>query len=311
MHQFTRWGIGCLALALGLMIGGVLQTATAQKQLKKRVAVLTFDDKTEQRYTWGGGKSPGSGMADMLVTALVKSDQYTVLERGEIDQVLQEQDLGTSGVVTPQSAAQVGQMLGAEMVIFGTVTEFGYKDRSVGGATRKFGVGIESQSAVVATDVRMVNSTTGEIIAAENVRKQESKRGLSVDTRKVDFGTQSEFDESLVGEATRDAIESIVELINENAARVRWEAKVVTMQDGAVFINAGVGDGVEVGDTFIVKRPGEALVDPDTGLELGSVEKDVGVIKVVDNQMGNGKASRCSIVSGNSFERGDLVREQG
>lgn len=302
--------VGVWVLVLCLAGGGLVQTAAAQKQLKKRVAVLNFEDKTERRYTWGGGKTPGSGMADMLVTALVKSDAYTVIERAEIDRVLQEQDLGTAGIVTQQSAAEVGKMLGAEIVIFGSVTEFGYKDRSVGGATRRFGIGIESQTAVVATDVRMVNSTTGEIIAAENVRKEESKRGLKVDTRKLDFGTQSDFDESLVGEATRDAIDTIVELINGNATNIPWEAKVVTTQGDAVFINAGSQAGVEVGDTFIVKRPGKTLVDPDTGLELGAVEEDVGIIKVADNTMGNGKAARCTIVSGGNFQRGDLVREQ-
>lgn len=310
MRQDATHRVSLLVIAFSILFGSVVQQATAQKTFKKRVAVLTFDDKTEKRYTWGGGKTPGSGMADMLVTALVKSDAYTVIERAEIDKVLQEQDLGTSGIVTQQSAAQVGQMLGAEIVIFGAVTEFGYKDRSVGGRTKRFGIGIESQSAVVAADVRMVNSTTGEIIAAENVRKQESKRGLSVDTRKVDFGTQSDFDESLVGEATRETINRIVELINENAPSVAWSAKVVTMQGGSVFINAGANEGVEVGDTFVVKRPGKKLVDPDTGLELGAVESKVGVIKVTDNTMGSGKASRCSIVSGDGFERGDIIREQ-
>lgn len=299
----------CLALIVG--VGSIVQRATAQeRQLKKRVAVLDFDDKTDKRARWGGGKTPGTGMADMLTTALVKSGRYTVLERSEIDQVLQEQDLGASGAVTPQTAAAAGQMLGAEIVIFGTVTEFGYRDRSAGGRTNRLGIGVESQSAVVATDVRMVNASTGEIIAADNVRKSESKRGLSVDTDDFDFGTQSEFDESLVGEATREAIEAIVELIDEQAPRIPWEAKVVTMDGSSVFINAGAESGVEVGDTFIVKRAGEKLIDPDTGLELGATEQEIGVIEVVDNQMGNGKASRCSIVSGEQFERGDLVREQ-
>jgi len=77
-----------------------------------------------------------------------------------------------------------------------------------------------------------------------------------------------------------------------------------------VFINAGSASGVEVGQTFIVKRAGEKLVDPDTGIELGAVEKQIGTIRVEDNSVGNGKASRCAIVSGSGFERGDVVRMQ-
>jgi len=308
--RFSSLSRAATWIALLFVSAAVFSTSVVHAQtLKKRVAVMTFDDKTDSGAGWGS-KTAGQGMSDMLVTELVKSGEYTVLERGEIDQVLAEQDLGRQGIVTPQSAAQVGQMLGAEIVIFGAITEFGYKQRDTGGRTRRFGVGVSSTTAVVATDVRMVDATTGEIVSAESVRKEESKRGLSVDTRKIDFGTDSEFDESLVGEATREAIDDIVGLIDAQAPNIKWSAKVVTSQGGSVFINAGEAAGVTVGDTFVVSRPGERLVDPDTGLDLGSVESNVGVIRVTDNTMGNGKASRCTVVSGDSFERGDIVRPQ-
>jgi len=298
------------ATGIALLLACVLAVPVEAQQLKKRVAVLSFDDKTDAGYSWGGTKTAGVGMSDMLITELVKSDRYTVLERTEINQVLEEQDLGQQGIVTAQSAAQAGKMLGAEIVIFGAITEFGYKERSTGGRTRRFGVGINSTTAVVATDVRMVDATTGEIMTAESVRKEESKRGLSVDTDKIDFGSQSEFDESLVGEATREAIDEIVGVIDNNSGTIKWGASVVTSQSGSVFINAGSASGVEVGQTFIVKRAGEKLVDPDTGIELGAVEKQIGTIRVEDNSVGNGKASRCAIVSGSGFERGDVVRMQ-
>ena len=48
-------------------------------QMKKRVAVFTFEDKTDQSYHWWDGRNPGDGMADMLTTALVKSGKYTVI----------------------------------------------------------------------------------------------------------------------------------------------------------------------------------------------------------------------------------------
>ena len=298
-----------LALSVLMLLGAAAQPAQAQ-ELKKRIAVMSFEDKTDAGYSWGGTKTAGEGMADMLVTDLVQSDRYIVLERSEINAVLDEQNLGTSGVVTAESAARVGEMLGAEIVVFGAITEFGYKERSTGGRTRRLGLGVKSTTAVVATDVRMVNATTGEIVAAESVRKSESKRGLSVDTEKIDFGSQSEFDESLVGEATREAIGDIVKMINAGSANVKWSASVITTQGSNVFINAGAAGGIENGQTFVVMREGQKLVDPDTGLELGSVEEQIGTIRVVDNTMGSGKAAKCEVVSGSGFERGDVVRMQ-
>lgn len=298
-----------LALSVLMLLGAAAQPAQAQ-ELKKRIAVMSFEDKTDAGYSWGGTKTAGEGMADMLVTDLVQSERYIVLERSEINAVLDEQNLGTSGVVTAESAARVGEMLGAEIVVFGAITEFGYKERSTGGRTRRLGLGVKSTTAVVATDVRMVNATTGEIVAAESVRKSESKRGLSVDTEKIDFGSQSEFDESLVGEATREAIGDIVKMINAGSANVKWSASVITTQGSNVFINAGAAGGIENGQTFVVMREGQKLVDPDTGLELGSVEEQIGTIRVVDNTMGSGKAAKCEVVSGSGFERGDVVRMQ-
>lgn len=65
-------------------------------------------------------------MADMLVTSLVKSGRYRVIERQEIEKIINEQQLGQSGMVTAQSAAKVSQLLGVEIAIIGNVTEFGH-----------------------------------------------------------------------------------------------------------------------------------------------------------------------------------------
>ena len=76
------------------------------------------------------------------------------------------------------------------------------------------------------------------------------------------------------------------------------------------FINAGSEAGVQVGDEFVVYRAGEELIDPDTGISLGTVDSKIGVIKVTNNMVGNGKAAECQAVSGSGFQRNDLVRLQ-
>lgn len=43
--------------------------------------------------------------------------------------VLQEQGLGLTGAITSQSAAQVGQLLGVDLAVFGAITAFGDKGR--------------------------------------------------------------------------------------------------------------------------------------------------------------------------------------
>ncbi|MDZ7262781.1 MAG: CsgG/HfaB family protein [candidate division KSB1 bacterium] len=283
------------------------QPESRLKRLKKRVAVFEFEDKTDHQVHWWTGQPVGRGMADMLTTALVKAGTYRVIERGAIEQIMKEQHLGLSGAVTAESAAQVGKLLGVELAVIGSVTEFGYKKGEVGGRVKGIGLGVQSSAASVGIDVRFINTTTGEILMAENVRKEKSKKGLAVDTEDFGFKDQNEFDESLVGKATREAIDQLVVLIDQQMAKVPWQAKVIK-GGTTVFINSGAEAGVMVGDVFVVYRPGEELIDPDTGLSLGSVETKIGTIEVIDNNVGNGKASNCAIKDGSGFQTGDLVR---
>lgn len=279
---------------------------------KKRIAVLTFSDQTQTRsgFRWGNYKHVGEGIMEMVTTELVKTGKYRVMERSQIDAIIAEQGLQQSGLVTEETAVELGKMLGVELAVFGAVTEFGYskskKNVRVPGVRLKVG----NNKATVALDIRIVSVTTGEILTAEDVREEKSATSLGVDTRKIDFSDQRSFDESVVGKAARKAVERLIKMIDKDAERVPWQAKVITMQDNKVYINSGALDGVKIGETFAVFRPGKKLIDPDTGLNLGAIEEKVGIIKVTDNTVGDGKASICEIVAGDGFTKGDLVKDQ-
>lgn len=302
-------GISFLLFALFVAI--VPTSTIAQKAAhKKRVAVFMFDDKSDSNFGWYGSKSVGEGVSDMIVTELVQSGLFRVIEREQLNALLREQDLGTSGIVTPESAAKIGQLLGVEIAVFGSVSEFGYKRDETGVRVRGTRVGVGKQSAVAGIDLRLVNTSTGEILLAENVRETKNALSGSLDVKQVSFQNQKDFDQSLVGKVTREAVVKVVQLVNNHSERVPWQAKVVTAQAGKVYINSGALDGVELGETFKVYRKGEALIDPDTGLELGSIDREIGSIRVDDNKVGDGKASACSIVSGSGFEKGDVVKQE-
>jgi len=290
-----------------LLLG--LVTGSAMGQLKKRIAVFSFENKSKSGWSWYTGGSPGDGMADMLTTELVKSGKYTVIEREEIAKIMQEQNLGMSGRVTEQSAAKVGKLLGVELAVLGAVTEFGASKGGTGGRIKGVRLGVSKQKASVAIDVRIVNTTTGEILAAENVRKEKSKGGLSISTPKGGFRNRNDFDRSLAGKATREAVESIMALIEKQMKAVAWEGKVIMVRGADIYIKPGADAGVAIGDVFDVFSAGEALIDPDTGLSLGSEEVKVGTIKVTSLVSG-GKAAKAAAQSGSGFEKGHLVRQQ-
>lgn len=274
--------------------------------LKKRVAVVEFEDAA--RY----GNNIGNGLSDMLVTALVESDKFIVIERNELDQVMKEQGLGMSGAVTPQSAAKVGQLLGVELIITGSVSEFGTKENKIGGALSNlsgFNLGVSTETARSVVDIRLVNTSTGEIIAAKKAEGEESSKSLdNVGVSGINFRNSSTWDKTILGKAARQSVEKCVEVITESMADIPWQGKVIKANsDGTLFMKPGSAAGVTPGMTFWVYRPGEELIDPDTGISLGSEEMKIGKIEVVSDVAG-GKACKAIVKSGSNFDTGDVVR---
>ena len=280
---------------------------SAEAQLKRRIAVFSFEDKTSHRYAWWNGGSPGDGMADMLVTVLVKNGKYRVIERQEISKIMEEQNLGQSGRVTEQSAAKIGKLLGVELAVFGAVTEFGYSKSKTGGRIKGVTVGVSKQKATVAVDVRIVNTTTGEIIAADNVRKEETTSGLSFSSRLTRFNDRKSFDNSLVGKATRNAVNEIFSMVEKQMEVLPWSGKIILVKGSVIYIKPGSEGGVKTGDVFAVYSKGEELIDPDTGLSLGVEEQKVGTIKVTSLITG-GKAAKAMLISGTGVKKGDIIK---
>lgn len=100
------------------------QTQAPQRQ---RVAVLDFDFADTGSVNFAnifGGASPAQGVSNLITNALVKDGSYSVIERSKIDAILQEQDLGASGRINPETAAQIGRVLGVDAVVIGAVTQF-------------------------------------------------------------------------------------------------------------------------------------------------------------------------------------------
>ena len=275
--------------------------------LKKRIAVVDFEDRS------GWGHNIGTGLADMLVTELVKSGDFMVIERQELSKILEEQGLGMSGVVTPQSAAQVGQVLGVELMVMGSVTEFGEKKSGIGGSIGRLGIGgkLSKKQARAAVDIRLVNTSTSEIILAEKAEGEDGSTGLdNINVSDIDFGNPTYWDNTMLGKASRKAIDKCVGYISKAMEKIPWQGKIIKADDsGTIYMKPGSAGGVKPGMEFAVYSKGEELIDPDTGQSLGSEESKIGRIKVAQD-IGDGKACKAIVVSGSGFKAGDLVREK-
>lgn len=120
---------------------------------KTTVAVVEFTD------LQGNTTDFGRFLAEELVTRLMETEKFRVIERQLLNKIIAEQKLSLTGVVDPSSAKQLGKILGVDAIVSGSVTSL-------------------AQSLKV--NARLISTETGEIfaVASAEIFKDESVTGL-------------------------------------------------------------------------------------------------------------------------------------
>ncbi len=138
-----------------------------------KVAVARFEDRSGSGFV-----NVGEGVADELIERLVNSGVH-VLERGELEAVMQER--GLNPAITADLAT-AGQLLGADLLIVGSVTKVNVQQSAL---SLGF-LSVSSASVNVAMSARLVNVYTSEIMSAfSSEGSAEGSTGFSVDIGKV------------------------------------------------------------------------------------------------------------------------------
>ena len=253
----------------------------------------------------------GDDFTAQLNDALMQSGQFIVLSRSELSKVFTEQDLAASGRMAGSLSAQKGKAIPAQILVTGTITEF--EEQSSGGgqglSIRGVSLGGSKANAHIGVIVKLIDSTTGEIIDSQRVEGSAAASGFSIGySGSFSLGSSS-FKKTPLGKATQIAIDNAVNYIAGALSQLPWQGRVVKVDDdGTVYINAGTSTGITSGMTFSVYSPGESLIDPETGVNLGSEKTKVADISVFETQAKFSKAS-SSGASGN-IKAADLVFQQ-
>ncbi len=153
------------------------------------VAIYDLNDRTGQYLEMDDYSSHSTaisqGATDMLINALLNSEQYIIADRSILNQFMTEQDLKRKKQIgfNSQKPFQLNQLRESKYIITGSITEYGIMD--TGGTKLKVdgkGFNTEGVIAYAALDLRIVNSFTNEVeytIALKDGIKGE-KKGLDV-----------------------------------------------------------------------------------------------------------------------------------
>jgi curli biogenesis system outer membrane secretion channel CsgG len=258
---------------------------TAAFAAKTTIGIPEFENKAGVRYRIS------DTLVDMLTTILVRSGKFEVVERTQLNKVVQEQDLGASGLVEPGSAAQHGKLRGADYMLFGIVTECGGSTTDA----QAYGIRTVTNAVYLAVDIRFVDSSTGSTLYADTFRKVDSARGTATATSYLDVRAG-------IGHSMA---RSVIDTIAQRTMTSVYPPKVIKVSEGGeVILNYGEAL-FSVGDRWDVYTKGESLIDPDTGEDLGSDDTKVGRIRISSTTL---KTSKGTIESG-AVSAGDICRE--
>lgn len=263
-----------------------------------RVAVVRFQDKS----AYGRGRL-GGAVQDILTTELAKSGRFILVARGgDLDAILDEQDLAKTGSVKAGTGAAAGEVLGLNAVVTGAVSQFGVKQKS---ATYLVGAS-KTQTAEATVDVRVIDAQTGQVVFAD------SGNGVheTSSTQVLGIGGATGYDETIEGKALRAAIAKFIDNMVRRLEGIEWSGKVAAVDGDEITVNAGRKTGLLAGDRLRVFGEGRDVIDPDTKVSLGRKPgREKGEIEVVD--FFGADAAVCRRVEGGGFAVNDIVKLAG
>lgn len=253
-------------VALTLIVAGNLPPSIAVAQatpsvsdeqpagLKRRIAVGRFTNSTPygRLLLAPGQRDPIADQAsDMLVNALVASDQFFVFERGDLAALDAERVI---------SAADAERLTGVDTLLLGSITQLGRRDEGKQGFLNS-----QRRQAVNATvEIRLVDVRTGRVFFSTSGAGEASSETGEV----AGFGTSAGYDSTLAGRAISAAIaDTMTNVINELEQRP-WFTDVLRASGDTVFVSGGPGQGLRVGQRFRVETPGEVVVSAQSGLPI-------------------------------------------
>jgi curli biogenesis system outer membrane secretion channel CsgG len=209
---------------------------TAAYAADPAIGVAEFRNDTSAGWWYGGA---GRELAGMLSNELSNTGKFRVVEREKLDKVLEEQDLAEAGRVNKATRAKVGKVTGAKYLIFGTVSAFEENTSGGGGGVsfRGINVGGKKQDAYIAIDLRVVDTTTGDVEWSRTVEARSEAKGINLGLYRGGFGGNlAKHEKTPVGKAIRGVMIEAVDyltcaMVDQGDCMDEYDAKEKSRRD--------------------------------------------------------------------------------
>lgn len=282
-----------------------------EKILKRKIGIGRFTN--ESRYgrslVRDGDLDPlGKQVSDMLMSRLVQSGRFIVLERTDLGKIEREQAIiaggsgRKSGVISVEREGTEDNftgkveleskrfedfaLVGVDTLIIGSLTEFSRKNIGKSG----FLSGTKKQIAEAKVEVRLVDPLTGHaFFSASGAGTADSESG-----RVAGFGSKASYDDSLNDKAIAAAISDLIGDLITNLESRPWRASILKIDGENVFISGGKYQGLETGDRLRIMAE-SGTVRSGTGFDVRLPPTEKAVVEVL-SFFGESETNEGSVV---------------
>ena len=263
---------------LGYMPTAMISFSYPSPKMKRRVIVLPIADQTNYK-----AEHLGELATRRLISRLENTNTIICIDPGTVN---------LQGSLTDQANMKtLNEIYGVQAVLKGTISDIFTSTSKIEGKDDR-----ETSFAISRMALDVYNTETGTVL------KQLSGRNpVFLSREKGDLSSEK---------AKIRAIDLSIEIIADDLLKsiltIDWHARVASLENGKVYINAGRQSGLEKGATLEVYSPGEQIMDPKTKTPLGKVKGSYkGELEV--SELFGVDAAWAKSVTGSGYSPTDLV----
>jgi curli biogenesis system outer membrane secretion channel CsgG len=264
--------------------------------------VINKSAESEEADSSGRIEVPVAGIQEILTAALYNTRRFDVIEQKRIQEIEAQQTRKDVMEPSPNSIVNIGKVLGAQYLVYGTVNEWN-PDR----ASRSMGPGAlfnaGKKEAEVAVTFTLTDSSNGQILftTSERARLGEWSFGFGA----PNGGGGGTAQNTPVGYALRACANKAAFKIATFLRDRKWKGSVVDIKGADLYINAGSQQGMAPQSKLSVQSVRGIVKDSENGTILGEDVRGIGTLEVAVVQNG---FSIARVVEGcKGIKKGDRV----
>jgi curli biogenesis system outer membrane secretion channel CsgG len=246
---------------------------------------------------------PVAGIQEMLTVALYNTKRFDVIEQKRVQDILAQQKRQDVAEPSPTSVVNVGKVLGAQYLVYGTVNEWS-PDRASSnmGPGKIFSAG--KKEAEIAITFSLTDVGTGHVLftTAERARMGEWSFGFGApDGSGSGTTTQATPINYAIRACANKAAFKIATFLRDR----KWKGSVIDIKGSEIFITAGSQQGMAPQTRLSLQSVKGIVTDRENGTVLGEDLRGIGTLEVIAVQPG---FSIARVVEGcKGMKKGDRV----